>query len=189
MKNSFLYLAFCTLLALGSCVNNMEDVHELNAKKDTKVEMARQIETYYYGSKGFLKGIMTAPVLYRHTEADTPYIDLPKGLKVKFYEDSLQLQSILTAKKGIYYPNSNNITVSDSVVVTTRDGQKLETEVLHWDPKKQQFYTDKPFKLTQPSRIINGQNGLRATPDLSWYRLNKVSGPLFLDSSFTETKK
>ncbi len=186
MKRHLLYLFLPALLAFGSCVNSMEEVQALNAKSNTKIEMARHIKTYYYGSNGLLKGIMTAPLLYRYM-TDTPYIKLPEGLQVKFYEDSLQLQSILTAKNGVYYENSDRITVKDSVVVTTKDGKKLETDVLHWDPKKQQFFTDKPVKLTTPTQVIHGQNGLVAPPDISWYQFNKASGDIRVDSSFTGT--
>ncbi len=186
MKRYLLYLFPLALLACSSCVNSMEEVEALSANNNTKMEMARHIKTYYYGSNGMLKGIMTAPLLYRYM-TDTPYLKLPEGLKVRFYEDSLQLQSILTAKEGIYYENSDNITVKDSVVVTTKDGRKLETEVLHWDPKKQQFYTNKPFVWTTPTQVIHGRDGLIAPPDLSWYELKKVSGPILIDSSFTGT--
>ncbi len=181
-------LSYCILLlnltSLGSCVNNMEEINALNSDNNTKVEVAKHIETYYYGTDGMLKGIMTAPVLYRYM-TDTPYIKLNEGLKVKFYKDSLQLESVLTAKKGMYYENSNVIVVSDSVVVTTRDNKKLETDILHWDPKKQQFYTDQPVKLTTPSQVIYGKDGLVAPPNLEWYQFNKASGDIKVDSSFT----
>lgn len=166
----------------------MEEVRALNDTSSTKIEVAHHIETHYYGQKGMLKGIMTAPVLYRYM-TDTPYIKLPDGLKIKFYKDTLQLQSVLTAKEGVYYENNNDITVRDSVVVKTKDGKMIETEVLHWDPKKQQFYTNKPVKLTTPSQVIYGQNGLVAPPDLSWYQFNKASGDIHVDSSFSKEPK
>ncbi len=183
LKQGVLY-SILGILLCSSCVNNMEEVRELNDANSTKIEIAHHIETHYYSETGLLQGIMTAPVLYRYM-SDTPYIKLPDGLKVKFYNDSLQLQSILTAKEGIYYEKTNDITVKDSVVVTTRDGKMIETEILHWDPRKQQFYTNKPVKLTTPSQVIFGQNGLVAPPDLSWYQFNKASGDIRVDSSFT----
>ena len=172
------------LLLLASCVNSMEEVQDLNAGEGTKIEIARAIETHYYGEQGLLKGIMTAPVLYRYL-TDTPYIKLPEGLKVRFYKDSMQLESILTAKQGLYYENTDDITVKDSVVVTTRDGKKIETEVLHWDPKKQQFYTNEPVTLTTPDQVIYGKHGLIAPPDISWYQFNQASGDIRVDSSYT----
>lgn len=179
MKRLFPYLA---LIILCSCVNKLKDVEALS-QKSTSVEIAQHIHTYYYGPNGNLKGILTAPVLYRYM-LDTPYMELNQGLKVQFYNDSLQQQSVLTAKNGRYFENSNNIVVSDSVVVTTRDGKILETDELFWDPQKQQFYTQKPVKLTTPSQVIFGKHGLVAPPDISWYQFNSASGNIKVDSTF-----
>lgn len=180
MKRIFSYLVL--LIVCSSCVNKLEDVEALN-QKDVGVEVARHIHTYYYGANGNLKGILTAPVLYRYM-LDTPYIELNEGLKVVFYNDSLQEQSVLTAKKGRYFENSDIIVVSDSVVVTTKDGKRLETDELHWDPEKQHFYTKKPVKLTTASQVIYGKHGLIAPPDISWYQFNSASGDIKVDSTF-----
>ncbi len=164
----------------------MNEVRDLNENKDTKIEIAHHIKTDYFGTDGYLKGILTAPVLY-HYETDTPYISLPDGLRVTFFKEGRQneVQSILTAQKGIYYEQNDKITVRDSVVLTTRDGKMLETSVLHWDPKKERFFTKKKVKLTTSSEVIYGENGLTAPPDFSWYRFNRASGNIQVDSSFT----
>src|SRR5690625_1140061 len=163
----------------------MDEVNALNNEKDTKVEIAHDIKIDYFGTNGLLKGILTAPVLYRY-HGDTPYVHLPNSLKVDFYKDSLQLQSVLTAKEGFYYVNTNKITVKDSVVLTTQDGKMLETDVLHWNPKKKRFYTHHPVKLTTPTEVIHGENGLTAPPDFSWYRFYRASGDIQIDTSFSE---
>lgn len=179
------YLVTCLigLLLCSSCVNDLEKVKALS-EKGSGVEVAREVKTYYYGPNGKLKGILTAPVLYRYMR-DTPYMDLDSGLKVNFYNDSLQLQTILTAKKGRYFEKSNDIVVRDSVVVTTVDGKKLLTEELHWDPKKQQFYTDSPARLITASQDLTGEYGLVAPADLSWYKFMSASGELKMDSTYS----
>lgn len=171
------------LLCCGGCVNDLKQVEALH-ERSVGVEVAKNIKTYYYGQTGQLKGLLTAPLLYRYMK-DTPYMVMDHGLRVDFYNDSMQVQSVLTAKKGEYFENSANIVVRDSVVVTTiQSGKKLETSELHWDPDKQQFYTNKPATLTLPTRTVFAQNGLVAPPDISWYRLFQVSGNLKMDSGY-----
>ena len=183
MKRFILYLVLPVLCS--GCVNDLKKVEALN-QRDIGVEVAKNITTYYYGINGHLKGLLTAPILYRYLR-DTPYMELNNGLRVDFYNDSMKVQSVLTARKGEYFENSNNIVVSDSVVVTTQDGKRLETEELHWDPRKQQFYTDKPATLTTPTQVIYAQNGLTAPPDISWYRFRKASGELKVDTGYFST--
>lgn len=163
----------------------MNDIKQVEAlhQRTIGVEVAKDIKTYYYGGNGHIKGLLTAPWLYRYMK-DTPYMVLDKGLRVDFYNDSSKVQSVLTAKRGEYYENTNNITVKDSVVVTTQDGKRLSTSVLHWDPVRQQFYTDSPATLVTPTQIISGMRGLEASADISWYRFKTASGELKMDSGY-----
>lgn len=181
VKKSFPYLFLMGMLAV-SCVNDLKTVEELNAT-ETGVEVAKDVETFYYGPGGRLKGRLTAPLLHRYM-LDTPVVELNHGLRVDFYNDSLQLQSILTAKKGRYWENSNDIIVSDSVVVRNREGKRLDCEELHWDPKKQQFFTDKPALVTTADRTFYGANGLVANQDFTWYELRNLKGTMIMDSTF-----
>lgn len=171
------------LLFCSSCVNDLNKVKALS-EKGSGVEVARDIKSYYYGPNGNLKGILTAPVLYRYLR-DTPYTLMDSGLKVDFYNDSLQLQSILTARKGQYFEKTSDIIVSDSVVVTTMDNKKLLTDELRWDPKRQEFYNNKPTRIITASQDLYGI-GLTAPADLSWYKFDSVSGLLTMKDVFPE---
>ena len=170
------------LLSAAGCVNDIKQVEALHTRS-VGVEVAKDIKTYYYGVNGHIKGVLTAPWLYRYMK-DTPYMVLDHGLRVDFYNDSMQLQSVLTAKRGEYYENTSDITVSDSVVVTTQTGKRLSTSVLHWDPNRQQFYTDSPATLVTPTQNILARSGLEAPPDISWYKFKNASGELKMDSGY-----
>lgn len=181
MKRLIPYLTL--VLLCSGCVNDLKKIEALG-KKNVGIEVAQNIRTYYYGSSGHLKGILTAPVMYRYVR-DTPYMVMNQGIHVDFYNDSLQIQSVLTAKKGEYWENTNNIVVEDSVVVTSMGGQRiLRTDKLFWDPKSQQFYTHSPATLTTPGQTIIGQNGLTAPADLSWYKFFNTSGEMKVDSNY-----
>jgi LPS export ABC transporter protein LptC len=171
------------LVLLAGCVNDLKKVEALS-ERGTGVEVAKNIKTYYYGPAGKLKGVLTAPVLYRYVR-DTPYMVLDSGLRVDFYNDSDAVQSILTAKEGRYYEQSNNIIVRDSVKVVSMGGRRiLRTQELFWDPKKQQFYTHDPATLTTPTQTILARQGLIAPADLSWYKFMQASGELKVDSGY-----
>lgn len=162
------------------CVNDIKKVESLS-RKSIGIEVARDINSYYYGPKGQLKGHLTSPILY-HYLVDTPYTIMNQGLRVEFYNDSMQVSSVLTARIGKYYENTSDILVQDSVVLINNKGERLDCQELHWDPRKQQFYTDKPVRITTPSEIIYGQN-LTAPEDFSWYKLGSTSGQIQADTS------
>lgn len=163
VKKYFPYLVISCLFL--SCENNLKEVQELNTKS-TGVEVARHIETYYYGGNGKLKAKLTAPLLYRYMKS-APYMEINDGLRVDFYNDSLQLESVLTARKGYYNEGENDMWVKDSVVVINREGNRLDCEDLHWDPKNQEFFTKHFAKMTSATGITIGKDGLKANQDFS----------------------
>jgi LPS export ABC transporter protein LptC len=160
-------LWICWLLLSGSCVNDVHEVENLN-RQSVQVEVAHNIISYYSRS-GKVNARLTAPLLYRYLDQQ-PYVLLNHGLRVEFYNDSLQVSSVLTAKKGEYFSNSSKILVSDSVVVVNRKGERLECRELQWDAGKQQFFTNKPVKITTASETIYG-DGLLANEDFTWHEI------------------
>ncbi|GAA4301179.1 LPS export ABC transporter periplasmic protein LptC [Compostibacter hankyongensis] len=169
---------FC--ICCGGCENDLQQVQQLNTR-DIGVEVAKNIETYYYSANGQIKAKMTAPQLHRYMK-NPPYMEINNGLRVDFYNDSLQVESILTAKKGYFNEGNNEMWVKDSVVVINREGRRLDCQDLYWDAKKQQFYTHNPATITSPTEVLYGRNGLTANQDFSSYQILHTSG-LFQDST------
>lgn len=93
-----------------------------------------------------------------------------EALTVRFYDGGPTVKSTLTSKRGIVDEKSRTITALDSVVVVTPDGERLETEELHWDPVNEQVTNDAFFRFTRGGDVLTGV-GIRAEPDLSRYEI------------------
>ncbi len=91
-------------------------------------------------------------------------------LTVRFYDGGPMVKSTLTSRRGVVDEKSRTITALDSVVVVTPDGERLETEQLHWDPVNEQVTNDTFFRLTRGGDLLTGV-GIRAEPDLSRYEI------------------
>ena len=64
----------------------------------------------------------------------------------------------------------------DDVVVINDKGEKLETELLYWDMKKEIVYSDRYSRLTADENIIEGNNGFKSDQSLRNPVFNKVTG-------------
>lgn len=100
---------------------------------------------------------------------------MKENLRVDFYNDSLQIQSTLTAKYGKYFEQDGNVLVRDSVKVVNLKNEQLETEELIWNEKIQKFYTEKFVKITTPTQVIYG-DGLESNQNFSEYKIINVKG-------------
>ena len=51
---------------------------------------------------------------------------------------------------------TNNVEVRQNVVVTSDDGQRLETSVLRWDAERKRLWTDAPVTLSKSGSVVRG---------------------------------
>lgn len=167
--------ALCLVfLLISSCENDPKVVEEWTKKVELREE-AKTIESYL-SQEGQMKAKLTAPLMYRY-QRDTIYTEFPNTLHVDFYDDSVRVESWLTANYGIYYDNLNKVFLRDSVTVINMEGDTLRCPELWWDQNSQKFYTDKPARLDGKDKHLTGTQGLEATQDLKIIQFKYPIGP------------
>lgn len=171
-RSQFYFLLFTFFFT--SCENDPRDIENWTKRAELKEE-AKTVESYLSQS-GVMKAKLTAPLMYRY-QRDTIYTEFPNTLHVDFYDDSVRVESWLTAKYGIYYDNLNKVFLRDSVTVINNDGDTLRCPELWWDQNLQKFYTDKPARLDGKDKHITGNQGLEATQDLRVIQFKYPTGP------------
>lgn len=159
---------------LFSCKNDIQQLKATLDKSIVNVERAEDV-TIIYSKDGATKATLFTSHFTHIQNVDPSYIEMKKGLKVEYYNDSLQVQSTLTAKYGKYFEQNGNVLVRDSVVVTNLKKEQLNTEELVWNEKLQKFYTEKFVKITTPTQIIYG-DGLESNQNFSEYKIINIKG-------------
>lgn len=158
----------------SSCENDPKEIEDWTKKAELKEE-AKTIESYL-SQGGQVKAKLSAPLMYRY-QRDTIITEFPNTLHVDFYDDSVRVESRLTAMYGIYYDNLNKVFLRDSVTVINTEGDTLRCPELWWDQNSGKFYTDKPARLDGKDKHITGNQGLEATQDLKVIQFKYPTGP------------
>lgn len=166
---------------LFSCKHDVDKIKDQIDRSLLNTEHADSV-TIYYSKDGFTKAQLFTTTFNHVQDAKPPYIEMKNGLRVIFYNDSMQQQSTLTAKYGRYYEHNNNVLVRDSVVVRNIKNEQLNTEELIWNEKLQKFYTDKFVKITTPTQVIYG-DGLESNQNFSDYSIIHVKGIIGVSKS------
>lgn len=167
-------ILFLAPLFFSSCENDPKVVEEWTRKAELREE-AKTIESYLSQS-GKMRAKLTAPLMYRY-QRDTVFTEFPNTLHVDFYDDSVRVESWLTANYGIYYDNLNKVFLRDSVMVVNKEGDTLRCPELWWDQNMQKFYTDKPARIDGIDKHILCNNGIDAPQDLRGFTCNFPTGP------------
>jgi LPS export ABC transporter protein LptC len=170
----FFDMAACfSCLFLFSCENDVNEV-DSQFRKKIAVEEAFNVDAYLSG-EGKMKAHLTAPYMLRY-QADSPYIEFPRTLHVDFYDDSLSVESTLDALYAKNREFEKKVFLRDSVVVINKlRGDTLRTSELWWDQNKETFYTDKPVRIFQKTKIIFGI-GMTSKQDFTEWNIFNMTG-------------
>jgi LPS export ABC transporter protein LptC len=173
-KVIYLLLLFFTL---ASCEPDIEKVQLIADRGRLPLETADNMEMLYSDSAR-VKVKVTAGRMERFTGED-PYIEMPKGVVVLFYSDTMTVKSSLTANYAVRYENRNIMEARNDVVVINEKGEKLNTEHLIWDEQRAKISSDEFVKITTKDEIIYG-NGFEANEDFTRYRIFNIKGTINL---------
>lgn len=169
----FVAASFALLTGLQSCGNYAKENVAKMMKSDTTIytQEAENV-TINYTDSGLLKARITAPKLIGYKADNNEIVKMPKGIVANFYNDSGKIESYLTAENGISYQSKKITEVTRNVQVMNTRGERLNTEKLIWDQKKQKIYTDKFVRITTKDEVLTGE-GMEAKQDFSnWHILN-----------------
>ncbi|MBL7754919.1 MAG: LPS export ABC transporter periplasmic protein LptC [Chitinophagaceae bacterium] len=174
-------LYFIVILSgLFSCKPDLKQVDKTLDRSLLNSEKAEGV-TIYYSKEGHTKTELKTPVFRHMQQNNPPYVEMPSGLEVTFYDEELHITSILTAKYGKLFEHNNNVLVRDSVVVKNHKGEMLQTEELVWNEKIQKFFTEKFVKITTPTQVIYG-SGLESNQQFTEYKITNVSGIIGIEN-------
>lgn len=166
-------------LLFFSCENDLNKVKLYGKTEQGPTETAKNIKILYSDSAR-VQVEMTAPVLNRY-ETENPYIEMPKGLRAIFYDDKLNVKSRLDADYGVRYEREQKMEARRNVVVLNQNGDKLNTEHLIWDEKKEKLLSDEFVTITTKDEIIYG-NGFEANQDFTKYKIFKIKGTISINT-------
>lgn len=170
-----LLLSACFFLLYG-CKNDLRNLPPDISLKDIDNDRASEV-TYILSEKGKVKARLYTKDFIGNEKSKPPYMDFLNGVKLELFDDSMHIESTVTAHTARYYTRERNIIARDSVVVKNNKGEMLQTEELIWNQQLERFYTEKFVRITYKNEITWG-DGLEANQDFSWFRIKKQRGSI-----------
>ncbi len=159
---------------LSACENDLKKVREISAKEFTNpVDSSMSVEVTYSDSAR-VKAVLKTPLLLDFKTVAKPYREMPKGIKITFYDKNLKVVSTVVSDYGVTSHGDSVITLKKNVVVTNAEGDTFKSNELVWDSGKKLIYTNQPvvinkidgtvlnysnFKSNQTGTDYSGDNG------------------------------
>jgi LPS export ABC transporter protein LptC len=171
---------FCVASLLCSCENDIKKVNFLTDKQKFPVESISDAEIFYSDS-GNITGRLIAKKL-DHYVGKRPFTLMPKGVHVDFYNKQLNPETQLTANYAIKYDDKDVLEAKGNVIIINSNGEKLNTEHIVWNQKKETINSDVFVKITTPKEILLG-DGLESNQSFTKYKVLKIRGIIQLKDS------
>jgi LPS export ABC transporter protein LptC len=139
----------------SACENDLKKIKEISELEVIKpIERSTNVEITYSDSSK-VKAVVTAPVMLSHT-TDTPYREMPNGVKITFYEN-MKPVNVITANTGVLKESEDIVELHKNVVATNQQGDVFKSEELIWNGKEKKIHSDQPVQILMKSGdIING---------------------------------
>ncbi len=179
-KNTYIInkIPFSIFIGIGiflfsACGNTQDEIKQVTYTNDDPAEISEGV-TMMFSDNGILKLKLEAPIMHRFNDKEESYMECPNGMEVTFFDTSGREESTLFANYGIMYSEKEYIMVKDSVVFENFKEERLNTELLHVDFKKDSVYTQEKVSITSPKGTITG-TGLQSNSNFTKYKVKNIS--------------
>jgi LPS export ABC transporter protein LptC len=174
----FSIAVFFVLVAfvLSECQTKSDEAMEIKEYTGPVVELGPA--TTYFSDSAKVKMRMEAP---RQLEFGSGDREFPEGLFLQFFDNEGNPTSTLKAdycyytKKDDLYKATGNVVVQD---IETND--RLDTEELFWNRKKEEVFTEKFVRIEKDGELHVG-DGLEAKQDFSYWKILNSKGTISLN--------
>ena len=161
-----------------SCQTNPQKIEALVKNIEEPVVISEDVE-WYYTKNGIASHRLKSPKVLRF-EGHKEYIEFPVGLEVFSFNAYGEQEAFMKSDYAIQHLDDKIIEAKRGVFLENSKGEKLETEVLVWDEKLDQIFTEALVKITKHGQLIIG-DGFESNTSFSKYTLKNSHGIINLD--------
>jgi hypothetical protein len=178
MLKKHLSIFFVATAILGICSCTDDDLKNAAAISSKKITLTKD-RTYgmdvIYSDSAVVKAKGYAPIYDKVTPAQgTQYNEMPKGVKIEFYDAYLQVTGTITSDYAIN-DETKQTTIFRKNVVVVNDRMTFTTEELTWDETKKLYSSPYGTVVTKTGDVLTG-SAFSAPQDFSTYKINTASG-------------
>ena len=177
-SNITVFMLLFSATFVSSCQINPQKIEALVKDPEEPVVISLDVE-WFYTKNGITSHKLTSPKVLRF-EGQKEHIEFPLGLEVFTFNDHGEQEAFMKSDYAIQHLDDKTIEAKGDVLLENLKGEKLETEFLVWDEKREQIFTEALVKITKQGQLIIGE-GFESNISFSKYTLKNSRGIINLD--------
>lgn len=170
---AFVTFVIIFIISMPSCDSNFKEI-----QKSTVSEFAPSGESdslnLKYTDSGRIKSVLITSKMLDYATLKFPFTEFPNGVNVTLFDENGK-KTFVTSNYAITFKDTDLIDLQGNVKISNETGQLLETDQLYFDKKNEWFFTEKPYKFTDPKGVSQGQ-GLDFSKDFKIINSQQING-------------
>ncbi len=182
----YLPALFICMLTLNACENSLNDIKKIASKEeDRPISRSTGVDVIYSDSAK-VKARLFTPLMIDLDDPKKPYQEMPKGVKIIFYDDDLKEKGTITSDYAIRLEKENQITFRKNVVATNAQGETFKSEELIYDQNTKKIYSNKPVQITMTNGNIMNGAGFKSNESLYPWTIAQSTGIFKVDDKVVQ---
>lgn len=162
---------------LFSCSNSLETIEKIPQQDTNAFQTGKNVEIAFSDS-GKLKAVLRTPLMKRYKNPQ-PYMLMPAGIVVNFYDSLQKRDSYMTADFAKRFEQDKKLELKYNVEIHTKDSKSFYSDHLIWLEAQKRIYSDQYIKIITPEKIIWG-DGFESDENFKDYHIIKPKGEFYL---------
>jgi LPS export ABC transporter protein LptC len=159
-----------------ACENSLNDIQKIASKEEDKPMSTSTGVDVIYSDSAKVKAHLITPLMIEYNDEKTPYREMPKGVKIIFFEDDLSVKGTVTSDYAIEREKQNIIEFRKNVIVVNAHGETFKSDELIYDEGNKKFYTNKPVDINLGTGSVMYGVGAHSNASLYPWTVDKSTG-------------
>jgi LPS export ABC transporter protein LptC len=163
------------LFMLSACSKKKNPVTDAITNRDSvPIMVTREVSTYISDS-GVVRYKIIADDWKVYDRLDPSRWTFEEGVYLEKYDNKLNIEATILADTAYYYDQQELWELRGNVHIENKDDEQFDTQLLFWNQKSKQVYSDQYIRIRQQKRIITGM-GFTSNQDFTHYTIKQTQG-------------
>jgi len=164
------------MLFVSACENSLNDIQKIASKEEDKPISRSTGVDVIYSDSAKVKAHMTTPLMIEYNDIAKPYTEMPKGVKIVFFDENLGEKGSITSDYATRRDKENIIEFRKNVVASNTQGETFKSEELIYDQTTKKLYSTKPVQITMSNGNVMNGTGFNSNESLYPWHIDQATG-------------
>lgn len=163
------------LFMLSACSKKKNPTTDAITNRDSvPIMVTREVSTYISDS-GVVRYKIIADEWKVFDRLDPSRWTFEEGVYLEKYDNKLNIEATILADTAYYFDKQELWELRGNVHIENKDNEQFDTQLLYWNQKSKQVYSDQYIRIRQQKRVITGM-GFTSNQDFTNYTIRQTQG-------------